>query len=228
MRIITWNCNRAFGRKAGELLALKPDVAILQECERDLEVPHGYKYIWTGALPKMGLGVLARDPDARPEQFDEKWTFFLPVTLPNLNLRVLGTWAFHRRASKVGPDRVGMIGPVLESLGSWLGEGRSLMAGDFNHNVRWDTPRGSNNFRSAVHQLRHLGLRSAYHESSLEGFGTEKAATHHFRRKQADPYHIDYCFLHHTLKCSNVQVLATPAWLALSDHMPLVVDTNDA
>ena len=39
MRIVTWNCNRQLGRKLGSLLDLSPDVAIIQECERNLAVP---------------------------------------------------------------------------------------------------------------------------------------------------------------------------------------------
>lgn len=228
MRIITWNCNRAFRNKVEVLLDLKPDVAVIQECERDLEVPPGYKYIWTGVLPKMGLGILTRDLEARVEpQADSNWTFFLPITLPNLRLNLLGTWAFNGRAKKISPGRIGTVAPVLERLAPWLQSGRSVMAGDFNQNIIWDTPRGTNNFRMIVHRLRQLGLRSAYHEATLEGYGAEKHATHLFRRKASDQYHIDYCFLHHSLEWSNVEVKSSPEWCSLSDHFPLVIDVVD-
>lgn len=229
MRIITWNSNRAFGKKASALLALEPDVAVIQECERDFVAPSGYKYLWVGVLPRMGLGVLPKDLDACVEPSPrEEWTFFLPVTLPNLNVRVLATWAFQRRAaSREAPNRVGTITPVLNSLGTWLKAGRSLMAGDFNHNLNWDTPRGTNNFRPVVNELHRAGLRSAYHEVTLEGFGQETCPTHLFRRNAAAEYHIDYCFVHQSLGVSRAEVLRTEQWRQLSDHFPLVVDTND-
>jgi len=33
MRLITWNCDRAFRRKQHELLNLEPDVVVVPECE---------------------------------------------------------------------------------------------------------------------------------------------------------------------------------------------------
>ena len=33
MKIITWNCNMAFRKKAHIILALKPDILIIPECE---------------------------------------------------------------------------------------------------------------------------------------------------------------------------------------------------
>jgi exonuclease III len=230
MRIVTWNSNRAFGKKASALLELDPDVAIIQECERDFVTPAGYKYLWIGALPHMGLGVLTRDQEARIDPGPkEEWTFFMPVTLPVLNLRLLATWAFQRRASSAkAPNRVGTIPSVLAPLESWLSVGRSVMAGDFNHNLKWDTPRGTNNFRPVVHQLHRAGLRSAYHEATLEGFGQEKQPTHLFRRNAKAEYHIDYCFVHQSLGVASAEVLRSEHWGKLSDHFPLVVNTNDA
>ena len=199
----------------------------MQECERSFQPPAGYRYLWTGLNETMGLAVLARDlratvqPRAHPS-----WTFFLPVTLPTLDLRVLGVWAFHHRAAKLGAGRDGNINSVLSEIGPWLSERRSLMAGDFNHNLRWDTPRGKNNFRPIVHRLRQIGLRSAYHEATLEGFNAESSPTHLFRRNHEAKYHIDYCFLHHSLPFTKVEVLQAEPWPSLSDHLPLVVEVQ--
>lgn len=227
MRIVTWNCNRTFSKKARHILDLAPDVAIVQECEKDFAAPEGYQFFWTGLNERMGLGVLARDALARPEpRARESWTFFLPVTMPTLGLRVLGVWAFHHRAAKFGANRDGSINSVLDELSPWLAEGRSLMAGDFNHNLRWDTPRGKNNFRPIAHRLRLLGLRSAYHEASLEGFNAESQPTHLFRRNAQAKYHIDYCFLHHSLPFRAVEVLSSSVWQGLSDHLPVVTDVR--
>ena len=227
MRVITWNCNRSFSKKAQHILDLAPDVAILQECEKGYVAPAGYRYLWTGLNDTMGLGVLTRDLLASPEpRAHESWTFFLPVTMPTLGIRVLGVWAFHHRAAKLGSGRDGNINSVLDELSPWLAEGRSLMAGDFNHNLKWDTLRGKNNFRPIVHRLRQLGLRSAYHEATLEGFNTESQPTHLFRRNEQAKYHIDYCFLHHSLPFTAVEVLRSAVWQGLSDHLPIVIDVR--
>jgi hypothetical protein len=51
MRIVTWNCCGKFARKANELLALNPDIAIVPESllvdSNSLE-KHGYRSIWFG------------------------------------------------------------------------------------------------------------------------------------------------------------------------------------
>ena len=79
MRIITWNCNGQLGHKLEALLALSPDVAIIQECEKELTIPVGFTFAWAGVLPAKGLGVLARDPLMHAREYDFKWTFFLPL-----------------------------------------------------------------------------------------------------------------------------------------------------
>jgi hypothetical protein len=63
LRIVTWNCGMALARKAPSLLALNPDVAIVQECSKnsvdDLH-GHGFTGLWFGANPNKGLAVFCR------------------------------------------------------------------------------------------------------------------------------------------------------------------------
>lgn len=229
MRIVSWNCNLTLQRKLPALLALDPTVAIVQECERDLQVPDGYTYLWRGVNPKKGLGVLARDVAAHvaPEASDQ-WAFFLPVVLPTLNLRLLAVWAFNHRAAKFIPSRTGMALPVINSLSPWLTEGRSLVAGDFNNNAGWDTLRGKNNFSEIHSRLEQLGLKSSYHSARSEAIRTESTMTHFFQKNVARGFHIDYCYVHRSLKIEEVSLPAFEAWLIMSDHIPLVVTVTDA
>ena len=229
MRIISWNCNLTLQRKLAALIALNADVAIVQECERDLEAPEGYTYHWCGVNPRKGLGVLARDVAAyvAPEASDQ-WAFFLPVALPAFNLRLLAVWAFNPRATKFLPPRTGMALPVINSLSSWLGEGRSVVAGDFNNNAAWDTPRGKNNF-SAIHdRLASLGLGSSYHSARGEGIRMESSMTYFFQKNATRGFHIDYCFVHRSLEIESVTLPAFQAWQGMSDHVPLIVTLIDA
>ncbi len=156
------------------------------------------------------------------------WTVFLPVALPRFNVKLLAVWAFHHRAAKQDPSLTGYISDVLDSLDPWLASGRSMMAGDFNNNLQWDKARSKHNFRPLVHRLRRLGLRSAYHEYTLEGFNKESKPTHYFQHNLERPYHIDYCFIHHSLQLKSVDVLTMNPWPELSDHLPIVVDIDDA
>jgi len=177
MRIVTWNCNRQLGRKLQPLLDLAPDIAVVQECEKSLQVPDGFTYKWTGVFPHRGLGVLARDPQMRTLAYDEEWTFFLPVELPSLRVNLLATWAFKHRAKSLGDGRIGTCLPVIDSMAGWLAQPSSIMAGDFNHHPRWDTPCGRNNFRDVCSSLSSLGLKSAYHTATGEAHGAELQST---------------------------------------------------
>lgn len=92
MRIVTWNCNLSLARKLDALLGLQPDIAIIQECEAALPVPQGYGFQWRGDNSRKGLGVLTRGLKVvlSPAGMDE-WTYFFPLTLPEVQLRVLAT-----------------------------------------------------------------------------------------------------------------------------------------
>ena len=61
LRIVTWNCGMALARKAPSLLALNPDIAVVQECSKksvDVLHGHGLSGLWFGANPNKGLAVL--------------------------------------------------------------------------------------------------------------------------------------------------------------------------
>lgn len=227
MRIITWNCNQALGRKIAPLLELKPDVAVVQECARDLVPPEGYTFGWHGVNPKKGLGVLAKGPiTPLAHPVCDKSAYFFPVYLPNLDLRLLAVWAFNQRVEQFDPPRTGMALDVLDDLKDWLVYGRSIVAGDFNNNATWDKPGKPNRFTDIATKLNTLGFLSAYHEQSGEVLGAETTMTHFWRKSPDAPYHIDYCFVNRSLATSSVHIPAFQSWRNLSDHVPVVVDIS--
>ena len=60
LRIVTWNCGMALVRKAPSLLALNPDIAVVQECSKksvDVLHGHGLSGLWFGANPNKGVAV---------------------------------------------------------------------------------------------------------------------------------------------------------------------------
>src|SRR6478735_2440445 len=65
MKIITWNCNMAFRRKANQLLAHKPDIVIIPECEHPDKLkfepgfPKPNDIFWFGNNQNKGLGAFS-------------------------------------------------------------------------------------------------------------------------------------------------------------------------
>src|SRR5258705_12166459 len=65
MKIITWNCNMAFRKKAGIILKHKPDILIVPECEHpdklkfNFETPEPTGMLWFGNNQHKGLGIFS-------------------------------------------------------------------------------------------------------------------------------------------------------------------------
>jgi len=65
MKIITWNCNMAFRKKAGLILTHKPDIVIIPECEHPDKLkfttgtPEPTDTLWFGTNLNKGLGIFS-------------------------------------------------------------------------------------------------------------------------------------------------------------------------
>ena len=65
MKIITWNCNMAFRKKADLVLAFEPDILVIQECEciEKLKFNSGgakpTDILWFGNNKHKGLGIFS-------------------------------------------------------------------------------------------------------------------------------------------------------------------------
>ena len=65
MRIITWNCNMAFRKKADIILSYKPDILIVPECEHpdklkfNTDTPKPTDILWFGDNKNKGLGIFS-------------------------------------------------------------------------------------------------------------------------------------------------------------------------
>ena len=73
-----------------------------------------------------------------------------------------------------------------------------------------------------------LGLVSAYHHLSGEAHGEETRASYYHGKKEAHPFHIDYCFVPEAWvdRLTGVEVGSFADW-PQSDHRPLTVDIDD-
>lgn len=247
MRIVAWNCAKAFHNKIDRLLTLQPDVAVVSECAdpevlaRKCRLPEfSAAPLWHGDGPNHGVGVFFFNGAAgrRHERFDRDLKMLLPieVTKPQ-RFNLLAVWAFTYglRKAQRGPLNEGAV-----FYRRFLTEEDAVLAGDFNHNVYWDAPGWAGNFRDSLDTLDGYGLVSAYHAAKDEAHGKETAPTIYWktRRKDGDTYHIDYIFVPRawTERAFDLHVGHYDDWAApgtgadgrsLSDHVPLTFVTDD-
>lgn len=202
---------------------------MLQECEADLSPPEGYSFRWLGDNPRKGLGLLSRSEPVLIHPVVSEWTYFMPVSLPAMNLNVVAVWAFnHRAAKRYGAQRIGSASAVIRHLAPWLLKGRSIVAGDFNNSIKWDRQGNPYNFQTIADDLHSCGLRSAYHSLEGKAYGTETIPTYFHTKNQEKSHHIDFCFVHESIGIRRVEIGEFSAWREHSDHVPLVIDLNDA
>ena len=225
MRVVTWNCNLSLAKKLDSLLELEPDVSVIQECEQDLKLPYGYSYIWCGNNPRKGLGVLTKNLKVALEPtWRKEWAYFLPLSIPEKNLRLIATWSYNQRAVRFGTEYVGNSLEVITILSEWIAHGRSLMLGDFNNSIIWDKLKGKFNFANINSALNSLGLESAYHKITQDPYGNEVCSTFYHTKNVNKGYHIDYCYVHNTIKVDGLAIPCFDEWKSKSDHVPVILD----
>ena len=63
MKLVTWNCQQAFARKAARIFAGLPDIAVIQECSQksvEMFTADGYAAQWIGDNANKGMAVFCR------------------------------------------------------------------------------------------------------------------------------------------------------------------------
>jgi exonuclease III len=244
VRIVVWNCRMALAKKRDLLYSLRPDIAVIPECSRDSMAvceEDGFDTRWWGENKHKGLGVLAARPytleaGSRPgrapkrlRQPAQRWIAPIWVRGPR-DFLLLPVWA-----CPVGTKReenyVGQTYDAIVRHPQWFAENTSsVICGDFNSNIIFDSGRKKKTHASVVELLAGRGLASAYHEFFSERHGAETQPTYYFWHRQERSFHIDYIFLPRVWMNSVVdfKVGSYGQWRAASDHMPIVVDLADA
>jgi exonuclease III len=224
MRIVTWNCNGAFGRKLPAILAWEPDLLVIQEAsERDILALNEPFAHWVGRGHK-GLAVIGRrelgyrlDPS-----FDPDLPWFLPVHVGSI--RLLAVWA------SVLTNRlryVRLMHAAIDRYAAFLDTPNGLIAGDFNSNTVFDRKHGRLTHTTLVDRLANLGYTSLWHHQHVERHGEESRPTFYLYRRRDRTWHLDYAFLGSNLLPDARITLGPPEdWLGLSDHLPLLVEID--
>ena len=237
MRIITWNCNMAFRKKAVHLLKYQPDILIIPECEHpdkcsfSSDSPKPRDVLWHGGNKNKGLGIFSYG-DFRLKMLDvytEHLRTIVPICVKQGRKQFIlfAIWAYNPD----DPDGqyVEQIWKALEYYKSILSRNKVILAGDFNSNTIWDKPQRKGNHSHAVDLLQSKGISSTYHTFHNQLQGQEIHATLYMYRHRNKAYHIDYCFAssYFSKRIASVEIGDYEGWSGLSDHMPLIVTFND-
>jgi len=233
MRIITWNCNMAFRKKADLILAYKPDILIVQECEcieklifsSGTRIPN--EKLWFGTNQHKGLAILSYG-DLKLKVLDvhnQDLQMIVPISVTGggYDFILFAIWAYNPN----DPDGryVEQVWKAIHHYDDLLSSKGTIFAGDFNSNTIWDKKRRAANHSNVVKFLEDKGIYSAYHLHHQQTQGKEQHPTFYLYRHQNKPYHLDYCFVSADMseRVSSVEVGDHETWSKHSDHVPLIV-----
>jgi exonuclease III len=223
----------AFRKKATFILAEKPDILIIPECEHPDKLNFNQDglapsdYVWYGTNSNKGLGVFSYG-DYKLELLEIhnpeiKTVLPLKVTGGKVDFTLFAIWANNPQ------DKQGAyIEQVWKAINYYekltLNE-RTILVGDFNSNKIWDKKHRLANHSSVVSELERKEIFSTYHKFFNQEQGTEKHPTLFMYRHLDKSYHIDYCFVSIDLlsKMESVKIGDYNEWKSLSDHSPVIV-----
>ena len=236
MKLITWNCNMAFRKKAEIILTLEPDIIIVPECEHPdkLIFNAGTKLpddiIWFGDNLNKGLGVFSYNNYKFKllKKHNTSFKNILPiqVTKGNIKFILFAIWA-NNPADKDG-TYVTQVWKAINYYEKLIKRKNTILIGDFNSNAIWDRPRRTGNHTDVVNLLATKKIYSTYHTFHNQLHGKEIHPTQFMYRHQDKPYHLDYCFASSDLikKMTQANIGKYEDWRSYSDHKPLIVEFN--
>lgn len=232
MKIITWNCQGAFRKKAEFIVTHKPDILIIPECEHpdklkfksDIQLPSDS--VWFGKNPNKGLGVFSYNGYKLKllDIHNPDFKFVLPLSVSNdkISLTLFAIWS---QKPENHDNYTVQVWNAVNYYTDLLEEKNLVLAGDFNSNSIWDKPRRVSNHSNLVEYLKNKNISSAYHFYHKQTQGQEKDKTLFMQRNKDRPYHIDYCFASADLidRIENVEIGSYDQWTTHSDHSPLSI-----
>ncbi len=234
MKIITWNCNMAFRKKAQFILEYKPDILIVPECECPDKlifmgnIPPPTQILWYGTNNSKGIGIFSFSDFRFREigRYNKDLKMIIPLEVNNglIQFNLFAIWA-NNSADKAN-QYVGQIWKALSHYKEFLSHNHSILIGDFNSNAIWDKPRRLGNHSHVVEELKERNIYSCYHNYFKVQQGKEGHPTLYMYRHSDKGYHIDYCFASQFFinKLSLVEVGEHAFWKSYSDHVPLIVN----
>ena len=233
MKLVTWNCQGAFRKKAHQLAPLAPDLAVIQECECPSKLrltanaPQHHDLLWQGDNLDKGVGVFAYGNLRYTlyAGYDPSIRHCIPVCISgDYDLHLLAVWAMgHKQKAR---SYVGQLYQAVHTYADFIRQRDTIIIGDWNSNAIWDHERPVSNHSAVIKLLAEAGLVSVYHEYFGEAHGREAQPTFFLHRSANKGYHLDYCAVPRSWlpRLQSVTVGAFDAWRGHSDHTPLLVE----
>jgi exodeoxyribonuclease III len=234
MKLITWNCQGAFRKKAEIILRLQPDILIVQECEHtdkllfNSATQRPNDFYWYGDNIHKGIGIFSYTDYKFEllENFNPEFRYILPfhVTGHGQTFTLLAIWAMDNKENR-DARYIGQIWLAINHYTDLLGNS-IILIGDFNSNKIWDYKDRVGNHSSVVEKLSDKNIYSVYHKHLEQEQGEEIHPTFFLQRNKNKPYHIDYCFASSDIydKLQNVEIGTYENWITHSDHAPLIIN----
>lgn len=206
----------------------RPDIAIIPEASADFArgLPPHSSSLWIGATAGRGVGVLALNGwTLERADVEVGARFFLPciATRGLQRLQLIGVCV------KKTTDYTTPTLTALARLSTFLANGPSILAGDFNQSAAFERPH-KRHFQRVLDRLDDLGMTSTWHHFRGETFGRETAPTFYmrWRNDQSAQFHTDYAFVspHFAIEAVNIGSFADYPGRRLSDHVALSADLS--
>ncbi len=233
MKIITWNCNMAFRKKADTILKHKPDILIIPECEHidklifNQDVLKPTDALWFGNNPNKGLSIFSysdfRFKLSKFHNLNLKWIIPITVTGGYIDFNLFAIWANNPEDPKT--QYITQVWKAVQYYDTAITNWPTILIGDFNSNTIWDKPKRRGNHTEVVQLLETKGIYSVYHKHFNQVQGKEKHPTLYMYRHKDKPYHFDYYFASKDIiqHLKLVEVGNYRFWNKYSDHVPLIV-----
>jgi exodeoxyribonuclease III len=237
MKIITWNCNMAFRKKAAIILKHKPDIVVVQECEHPDKLkfttgtPEPTDMLWIGDNENKGLGIFSYSnfKFKLHKTHNPALKLIAPIKVSNgdINFMLYAIWANNPK-DKDG-QYITQVWKALTYYSKNIKNKKTILIGDFNSNTIWDKPRREGNHSNVVKHLEAKKIHSVYHTHYIQDQGKESHPTYYLYRHKDKPYHLDYCFASIDMmsRLQTVEVGDFNFWKNYSDHVPLIISFEE-
>jgi exonuclease III len=216
------------------VLALEPDVVVVQECENPAEctdqswLADFSDWLWFGDNKHQGVGLFFRGEIevavSRPYDPEFKFIATIDLTVFGRTHTVVPIWANNALSGKF--RYIGQVWNFLERFKEELVGRDVILLGDLNSNSIWDKASRWWNHYDVVRVLKEIGMESLYHTHREIEHGSEPENTFFLYKNREKGYHIDYIFgsEYFSRSLSNIWVAPYEEWYKYSDHCPVICD----
>ena len=234
MKLISWNCQGAFRKKAEFILNENPDILVIQECEypenlvfnSTTKLPN--EFLWFGDNKNKGVGIFSYS-DFKFQllgEYNPDFKIVIPISVSNAQTSFILFAICANNPQDKNNQYIEQVWKAINYYDKILTDEKSILIGDFNSNKIWDRKHRIGNHSDVVERLIEKNIHSAYHKYLNQEQGKEEHPTFYLYRHKDKQYHIDYCFVSFEIyeKLENIKIGSYENWTQLSDHSPIIIN----